>query len=174
MKHSWWQVTGHVVAFHLAASFKNATGCVDVVGTGCDCSMTCALCCSMLSHCTLQVRIYNLAKQALAKKLIGGSGAITCLAVHPSGDHVIVGSEDKRLAWCVNMSDVGLHCWGLQLYTTCNSCPFYGRQLHHVGSCIRALFAFALVFKQLVSMIIKPSIHCVSHVSSSSCLHPQV
>lgn len=46
-----------------------------------------------------QVRVYNLAKQALAKKLIGGSGAITCLAVHPTGDHLIVGSEDKRLAW---------------------------------------------------------------------------
>jgi len=45
------------------------------------------------------VRVYNLAKQALAKKLIGGSGIITCLAVHPSGDHLLVGSDDKRLAW---------------------------------------------------------------------------
>lgn len=45
------------------------------------------------------VRIYNLAKQALAKKLLGGSGVISAMAVHPSGDHVIVGSEDKRLAW---------------------------------------------------------------------------
>eukprot|EP00775_Hariotina_reticulata_P009044 gene9044-9215_t len=45
------------------------------------------------------IRIYNLAKQVLAKKLVGGSGVISCLAVHPSGDHVIVGSEDKRLAW---------------------------------------------------------------------------
>ncbi|KAK9914855.1 hypothetical protein WJX75_001346 [Coccomyxa subellipsoidea] len=44
------------------------------------------------------VRIYNLAKQALAKKLLAGSG-VTCLAVHPSGDHVIIGGEDKRLAW---------------------------------------------------------------------------
>ena len=43
--------------------------------------------------------MYNLAKQALAKQLIGGSGTISCLAVHPSGDHVLVGSEDKRLAW---------------------------------------------------------------------------
>lgn len=45
------------------------------------------------------VRIYNLAKQALAKKLVGGSGVISCMAIHPSGDHVILGSEDKRLAW---------------------------------------------------------------------------
>lgn len=45
------------------------------------------------------VRVYNLAQQALAKKLIGGSGSITSMAIHPGGDHVIVGSEDKRLAW---------------------------------------------------------------------------
>jgi ribosome biogenesis protein ERB1 len=46
-----------------------------------------------------QVRIYNLAKQALAKKLIGGSGAINCLAIHPSGDHLLTGSDDTRVAW---------------------------------------------------------------------------
>ncbi|MEW5319093.1 MAG: hypothetical protein WDW38_010263 [Sanguina aurantia] len=45
------------------------------------------------------VRVYNLAKQELAKKLLGSSGPITCLAVHSSGDHVLVGGEDKRLAW---------------------------------------------------------------------------
>ena len=39
------------------------------------------------------VRIYNLAKQELAKKLVAGSGTITSMAVHPSGDHVIVGGE---------------------------------------------------------------------------------
>ncbi|KAJ9521536.1 hypothetical protein QJQ45_008812 [Haematococcus lacustris] len=45
------------------------------------------------------VRVYNLAKQSLAKRLLGGSGSITCLAIHPSGDHVLVGAEDRRLAW---------------------------------------------------------------------------
>ena len=35
----------------------------------------------------------------LAKKLVGGSGVITSLAIHASGDHVLVGSEDRRLAW---------------------------------------------------------------------------
>ena len=39
------------------------------------------------------VRVYNLAQQALAKKLIGGSGSITSMAIHSEGDHVIVGSE---------------------------------------------------------------------------------
>jgi ribosome biogenesis protein ERB1 len=43
--------------------------------------------------------VYNLAKQALARKLVAGSGVITSMAVHPSGDHLVVGSEDKRL-WC--------------------------------------------------------------------------
>eukprot|EP00882_Tetradesmus_deserticola_P025288 GHRQ01027763.1.p1 GENE.GHRQ01027763.1~~GHRQ01027763.1.p1 ORF type:complete len:161 (+),score=67.49 GHRQ01027763.1:245-727(+) len=62
------------------------------------------------------VRIYNLAKQALAKKLLGGSGVVSCMALHPSGDHVIVGSEDKRLAWWVQQhaqhkhSTAGWHC----------------------------------------------------------------
>ena len=40
------------------------------------------------------VRVYNLARQALAKKLVAGGG-VSCLAVHPSGDHVIVGSEAR-------------------------------------------------------------------------------
>ncbi|KXZ47270.1 hypothetical protein GPECTOR_36g122 [Gonium pectorale] len=45
------------------------------------------------------VRVYNLAQQALAKKLLGGGGSLSCLAVHPGGDHVLVGSDDKRVAW---------------------------------------------------------------------------
>lgn len=45
------------------------------------------------------VRVYNLAKQSLAQKLITGGGIITSFDIHPSGDHVIVGSEDRRLAW---------------------------------------------------------------------------
>ena len=43
------------------------------------------------------VRIYNLAKQELAKKLISGAAVITSLAVHPSGDHIIVGSEVRLI-----------------------------------------------------------------------------
>mmetsp|Transcript_18446 Transcript_18446/g.51668 ORF Transcript_18446/g.51668 Transcript_18446/m.51668 type:complete len:718 (-) Transcript_18446:1514-3667(-) len=45
------------------------------------------------------VRVYNMAKQALAKKLIGGSGVITSMDVHPGGNNVIVGCEDNRLLW---------------------------------------------------------------------------
>ena len=49
--------------------------------------------------CNTQVRVYNLAKQALAKKLIGGSGVITCIDIHPGGDNLIVGCADNRLLW---------------------------------------------------------------------------
>ena len=45
------------------------------------------------------VRVYNLAKQSLAKKLVAGSGVITSMSIHPSGDHIIVGSEDRRVCW---------------------------------------------------------------------------
>lgn len=37
--------------------------------------------------------------QALAKKLQAGSGTIASMAVHPTGDHLLVGCEDKRLLW---------------------------------------------------------------------------
>ncbi len=38
------------------------------------------------------VRVYNLVKQALARKLVGSSGGFTCLAIHSSGDHVLAGA----------------------------------------------------------------------------------
>ena len=40
------------------------------------------------------VRVYNLVKQALARKLVGSSGGFTCLAIHSSGDHVLAGALD--------------------------------------------------------------------------------
>ena len=58
--------------------------------------------------------MYNLAKQALAKKLLGGSGVITCLAVHPSGDHVLVGGgllhSCCSCCWGGGVGDEGRHC----------------------------------------------------------------
>ncbi len=70
------------------------------------------------------VRIYNLAKQALAKKLLAGSG-VACLAVHPSGDHIIVGSEvPPPPSSTLTMSKVLCHClditvcWALTLMVT--------------------------------------------------------
>eukprot|EP00741_Cyanophora_paradoxa_P025456 tig00000382_g24574.t1 len=45
------------------------------------------------------VRVYNLAKQELTKKLQTGVKWVSSLDVHPTGDHVVVGSYDKRLCW---------------------------------------------------------------------------
>ncbi|EST08219.1 WD40 repeat [Kalmanozyma brasiliensis GHG001] len=45
------------------------------------------------------VRVYDLMAQSLVKTLQSGFKWISSLDVHPSGDHVIVGSYDKKLAW---------------------------------------------------------------------------
>merc|ERR1719361_412523 len=45
------------------------------------------------------VRIYNLTKQELSKKLITGAKWISSLAVHPQGDNVLIGTFDKRVQW---------------------------------------------------------------------------
>ncbi|KAM4631309.1 ribosome biogenesis protein bop1 [Polymixia lowei] len=45
------------------------------------------------------VRVYNLIKQEMSKKLLANSKWISSMAVHPAGDNVICGSYDCRLAW---------------------------------------------------------------------------
>lgn len=45
------------------------------------------------------VRIYHLVKQTMAKRLMSGCRWISSLDVHPSGDHLIVGSLDRRVIW---------------------------------------------------------------------------
>ncbi|RLN68086.1 hypothetical protein BBJ29_002612 [Phytophthora kernoviae] len=45
------------------------------------------------------VRIYNLVKQSIVKKLSSGVKWISSMAVHPNGDHLLVGSYDRRLCW---------------------------------------------------------------------------
>uniref|UniRef100_A0A8P4K614 Ribosome biogenesis protein BOP1 n=1 Tax=Dicentrarchus labrax TaxID=13489 RepID=A0A8P4K614_DICLA len=45
------------------------------------------------------VRIYNLVKQEMTKKLQANSKWISSMAVHPGGDHVVCGSYDCRLSW---------------------------------------------------------------------------
>ena len=38
--------------------------------------------------------------QHQVSNLIGGFKQLSCMSVHPSGDHVIIGSHDRRLSWC--------------------------------------------------------------------------
>lgn len=45
------------------------------------------------------VRIYDLAKQVMAKKLMPGARWVSSLDIHPRGDNVILSSFDKRLLW---------------------------------------------------------------------------
>ncbi|XP_041105087.1 ribosome biogenesis protein bop1 [Polyodon spathula] len=45
------------------------------------------------------VRVYNLIKQELTKKLLANCKWVSSIAVHPGGDNVICGSYDSRLTW---------------------------------------------------------------------------
>ncbi|KHJ42552.1 BOP1NT domain protein [Trichuris suis] len=45
------------------------------------------------------VRVYNLAKQQLIKKLYTNMQRISDMALHPKGDNVVVGGYDARLNW---------------------------------------------------------------------------
>ncbi|KAL4399405.1 Ribosome biogenesis protein Erb1 [Malassezia pachydermatis] len=45
------------------------------------------------------VRMYDLAQQTLVKTLQPGVRWISSLDVHPSGDHLLVGSYDRRVLW---------------------------------------------------------------------------
>jgi len=46
----------------------------------------------------MSVRIYDLQKQEQLKQLISGAKWIGSLTIHPSGDHVVAGSYDRRLS----------------------------------------------------------------------------
>ena len=45
------------------------------------------------------IRVYNLQRQTLVKKLLSGAKWISSMSIHPKGDHVIVGTYDRRLVW---------------------------------------------------------------------------
>ena len=45
------------------------------------------------------VKVYNLVEQKMVKRLLSGCKWISSLDVHPSGDHVIIGSYDRRVVW---------------------------------------------------------------------------
>lgn len=45
------------------------------------------------------VKVFNLVKQELSKKLTGGAKWISSLAIHPRGDNLVIGSYDRRVHW---------------------------------------------------------------------------
>lgn len=54
------------------------------------------------------VRVYNLVKQQLVRKLLGSAGRITCLALHSSGDHVLAGAPRPCTSPALSVSAVPL------------------------------------------------------------------
>ncbi|TPX38268.1 hypothetical protein SmJEL517_g00056 [Synchytrium microbalum] len=46
-----------------------------------------------------EIRVYNLVKQEMTKKLQPGVKWISSMDVHPNGDNLIIGSYDKRFCW---------------------------------------------------------------------------
>jgi len=45
------------------------------------------------------IRVYNLVKQQLVKKLLCPGKWISSLALHPGGDHLLIGSLDRKVCW---------------------------------------------------------------------------
>jgi len=45
------------------------------------------------------VRIYDLVKQELTKKLMSGAKWISSIAIHPNGDNILTGTFDKKVQW---------------------------------------------------------------------------
>ncbi|XP_046389036.1 ribosome biogenesis protein BOP1 homolog [Ischnura elegans] len=68
------------------------------------------------------IRVYDLVKQELVKKLLSNSRWISSMAIHPGGDNVLVGTYDRKALW-----------FDLDLSTT----PYQTLRLH--GTAIRSV-----------------------------------
>lgn len=45
------------------------------------------------------VRVYDLVKQEMIKKLLSNSQWISTMAIHPGGDNILVGTYDRKMLW---------------------------------------------------------------------------
>ena len=89
------------------------------------------------------VKVYHLIEQKLVKKLMSGCKWISSIDMHPSGDHVIIGSYDRRYRTYIFFS----HSTILFFYLFIFPCPL---QSHHhpfrsflkVGRCFFVLVYF--------------------------------
>ena len=43
--------------------------------------------------------MYHLVEQKLVKRLLSGCKWLSSVDIHPSGDHIILGSYDRRVVW---------------------------------------------------------------------------
>jgi ribosome biogenesis protein ERB1 len=69
------------------------------------------------------IKIYHLVKQTMVKRLLSGCRWISSIDIHPSGDHVIVGSLDRRMVWF----DLDLSA------TPYKTLKYHEKALRHVG-----------------------------------------
>lgn len=53
----------------------------------------------LTSQTQKNIRIYDLVKQELIKKLITNSKWISNMAIHPKGDNLLVSTYDKKMLW---------------------------------------------------------------------------
>lgn len=47
----------------------------------------------------MHIRVYNLVKQQLVKKLVTGLHEVSSMAIHSGGDNLIVGSKEGKICW---------------------------------------------------------------------------
>lgn len=101
-----------------------------------------------------RVYVYNLAKQELAKSLRAGQSSNTSFAIHPSGDHIIVGKE-VLLTLLLQFSKISCEHAVMQILPSANvtwhfqpSTAYlkYFRSLHHftnrlLGGSLEVFFA---------------------------------
>jgi ribosome biogenesis protein ERB1 len=45
------------------------------------------------------VKVFNLVEQKMVKRLLSGCKWLSCMTVHPQGDHIVVASYDRRVVW---------------------------------------------------------------------------
>jgi len=54
---------------------------------------------ALIVCCHDRVFIYDLQQQCFVTKLMVGTGSLTRVAMHPTGEHLLVGSKESKLAW---------------------------------------------------------------------------
>lgn len=84
------------------------------------------------------IRVYDLMRQELIKKLLSTARWISSIDVHPDGEHVIAGSYDKRTLWfdaelaSTPYKTLKYHTAGVRKVRSCAGC-IQSCRLNHVA-----------------------------------------
>lgn len=77
-----------------------------------------------------QVRVYDLSRQRMIKKVKVPSKWISTIAIHPGGEHFLVGGYDRKVIWCVHLL--------LFLFCVCAHCAV--RAHYYYWNCLYNIF----------------------------------